>query len=347
MTHLVGKLDGRKGYVLLLSEPNIKNKKLQQAPRGSVVYPSVFAEKQRVCLVASKGLLATEVVELTSRDCVAVACRISGKDSLLVSFYCDIQGSIPEHPMIKCLEYAERNSLAILLGGDSNAHSSLYGNNTNRRGDKMEDIIFTHNLKVENKISHPTFQTHRANKELKSWIDVTLSRGMEGMIKDWIVDDSYNASDHNTIKFRVEGLVQTKKEMRAWNKADWEIFRAGLEKEPVYMPADITKKKLDKMVACWHKKILKHLDKVCPVKTANTTSPKGVWYTKDLRKMGRKVENLYLKMKQRRNLQNINRYLRARKEYKKSCSKERNASWRKYKESMQKTKDIASLTKKL
>ena len=50
-------------------------------------------------------------------------------------------------------------------------------------------------------------------------------------------------------------------------------------------------------------------------------------------------------MKNKPNSQNINRYTNAVKDYKKSCDRERNKEWRKYKEKMQNTKDITKLKK--
>ena len=57
--------------------------------------------------------------------------------------------------------------------------------------------IVDNGFNVENIGTRPTFQSSRYS----TWIDVTLSRNIVGIIKGWRVDDTHNVSDHNVILF--------------------------------------------------------------------------------------------------------------------------------------------------
>ena len=60
---------------------------------------------------------------------------------------------------------------------DSNAHSVLFGKESNSRGEELEDFIIRNSLMVENVGTEPMFEVARANGPIMSTIDVTLSRG--------------------------------------------------------------------------------------------------------------------------------------------------------------------------
>ena len=59
-------------------------------------------------------------------------------------------------------EYAVDKDLALVMGIDSNAHSTLYGTKTNKRGEDFEDFILKNGLMVENVGVVPTFSAYRS-----------------------------------------------------------------------------------------------------------------------------------------------------------------------------------------
>ena len=121
--------------------------------------------------------------------------------------------------LIKILEYANKKRYPIFIGMDSNAHSTLFGNETNARGEELEEILIKYGLITENIGLTPTFSANREDGMINSIIDVTLSRGLRGRIRNWRVDTEYNGSDHNTIKYELHGLDNSKTLMRRWNNA--------------------------------------------------------------------------------------------------------------------------------
>ena len=114
------------------------------------------------------------------------------------------------------LTFVNSHNFALIVGIDSNSHSLLYGNETNRRGEIFEEFILNNQLTVENVGRTPTFQSAMG----QSIIDVTLTKNLGGTVKEWWVDQSFNGSDHNTISFKLGKELRIMEATRPWAKAD-------------------------------------------------------------------------------------------------------------------------------
>ena len=69
--------------------------------------------------------------------------------------------------------------LDAILGIDSNAHSPLWGSNeSNARGEKLEELIMEYQFSLLNRGNSPTFVTSKAS----SIIDITLVFGSSKLI---------------------------------------------------------------------------------------------------------------------------------------------------------------------
>ena len=84
------------------------------------------------------------------------------------------------------MTFATNRGYAIIIGMDSNCYSELYGLETNKRCEHLEDFIGQYNLKVENQGKIPTFQAAIGS----SIIDVTLTAGISVTINNWRVSTS-------------------------------------------------------------------------------------------------------------------------------------------------------------
>ena len=70
---------------------------------------------------------------------------------MIISCYLDIKlKEVIPSGLNKALNYAQNHGLAVILGMDSNAHSSSFGNTTNKRGDQLDLFIAHHKLDIEN-----------------------------------------------------------------------------------------------------------------------------------------------------------------------------------------------------
>ena len=213
-------LDQKSPTVTLVQEPYVGNSK---EPKG---IPSMFechygGDHPRAAIVThQRGLLLCP--SYSGKD--ITTCQLpqeDGKEVYLVSMYCDILYQQVPKEATKLLE--ENTEANVIIGMDSNAHSPMWGcEDTNKRGEMIEEFIVSNNLVVCNQGSKFTFMTTRA----KSIIDLTLcSRDMVTRIRNWKVNETHHFSDHRRITFwmNMEPTPQT----RGWalKSADWGMFK--------------------------------------------------------------------------------------------------------------------------
>ena len=172
-----------------------------------------------------------------------------GQKLLVCSGYMDINYSGKEaYSMLdKVAEFAEKQGCRILIGADSNAHSSLWGCEiNNQRGDEMEEWFILNQFAVANVGDTPTFVTSRA----QSIIDITLvSNTLLPMISEWRVHTKYNFSDHRRISFKIDFENSVVQWRRNYNKANWQKFQLFLKKaKSMHLPRVWTNCKLEAAV---------------------------------------------------------------------------------------------------
>ena len=100
----------------------------------------------------------------------------------------DIKKEMVQSWLVKVLDYAGKKKYPILIGMDSNAHSTLYGKESNARGEELEELFIKYGILTENIGLTPTFSARREEGTINSIIDITLTRGLRGRIKNWRVD---------------------------------------------------------------------------------------------------------------------------------------------------------------
>ena len=85
----------------------------------------------------------------------------------------------------------------MLIGADCNAHSTMwYGDETNERGEKIEDFLGANGLMV---VNEPSLLTTFASSRGTSNFDVTIvSGGVARWVADWEVFDR-TVSDHRLL----------------------------------------------------------------------------------------------------------------------------------------------------
>ena len=119
---------------------------------------------------------------------------------IIVSIYWD--GRINTFPelAIKAMEKANDDGHTLLLGGDANARSIVFGSRENdNRGRILEHIILKNNLTFLNVGSLPTCTAG----ERGSVIDITaITNTMEDIVSDWRVSKRESNSDHKLIEFK-------------------------------------------------------------------------------------------------------------------------------------------------
>ena len=67
---------------------------------------------------------------------------------MVASIYCDITLEMVQPFLNELMGFVNSNRYPVLIGMDSNAHSSLYGKDTNKRGELLEDFILENGLET-------------------------------------------------------------------------------------------------------------------------------------------------------------------------------------------------------
>ena len=131
--------------------------------------------KPRTLIYTITTSKACYMESLSSPDITVIQTCINRKSTLLLSVYLDknwIQ-VIPKE-LHRVMKYAEEKRLGILIAGDTNCHSSLFGPSTNKRGEQLELFIAKYKLQIENNSHIPTYESRGA----ATCIDITLTAGL-------------------------------------------------------------------------------------------------------------------------------------------------------------------------
>ena len=349
-TLLLGQdLEEKQQVISLISEPHTVANKITGMPRGTTIaYDRSIPHSQpgpRTGIVASNDLRLNPMDNLCTRDCTVAVVKIHGTHTLLASIYLDIKKPVVPQWLEQLVDIADRKKMPMILGIDSNAHSTFFGPDSNARGDELEDFILKHGMKVVNTGDDPTFEIRRGNNLIQTHIDVTLTRDVRHEVNNWRVDRSYNGSDHNTIRFEITTNPSPKTTIRPWSKADWATFSDYLKRADYRVPQAMSMKKLDKLISRIYKVLREALDRACPEITIQQTVHKGNWATDKHAKEKSKVSALYAQAKKHPTDTNWQAYKQADKAFKNMCKKDRNKAWRHFKETLQTEKDMASLAR--
>ena len=145
-------------------------------------------------------------------------------------FYADIHIPAISHSFQKLVDIVMGKNFRLVLCGNSNAHSSLFGHSSNNScGDDLEEFILANNLYVENFGPIPTYEIKRKDQVNSSFIDITLTLNVD-FLTDWLVSRNENYSDQNTIHFKILHDVNVYSESRNCHSANWDLFVKLLQK---------------------------------------------------------------------------------------------------------------------
>ena len=113
----------------------------------------------RTVIYTSKSIKAWFIETLSNRDLTAIVVKLNNRETLVISAYLDNEERVIQPWLTTVMEHAKQRGYAVLIGMDSNCHSELYGLETNKRGEHVEDFLGQYNLRVENQGRTPTFQS--------------------------------------------------------------------------------------------------------------------------------------------------------------------------------------------
>ena len=336
-------LPRRNTDVVLLTEPTVYKNKVVLLPKGYVCHPNkTFDDVPRAAILFKRSLNCTVLDHLTTRDCTAMILPGS-PPTLIFSAYLDAKLPVAPTWLDDIISYATSRGFKILGGFDSNAHHTMYGYRTDKRGRDLTAFLFDHSISIANRGKTPTYDQLFGTTRRKSVIDLTITHQLD--LSDWRVDTSYNGSDHNTILFSIPSEASQPLYGRRWSKADWPLFRETLDKEHLHVPRVLNPKKLDKMVRNLYRAINNALKEACPKHVIKPSKPYSHWYNDDHKKLAKKLRKQYTKMMRVKNDQETSRFHKLQAEYNTLCQQDRRQAWRKFTSEATCTKSMARLQK--
>lgn len=327
--------------VCFLTEPYQTYNKIAEIPPYHVSLPQTTqVDRPRAALLIPKDIPHVYIEHLSGQD-ISVALLNTEQGKLLIaSVYLDSNDKSVVPPWLTQLaEYIDSKSIPAIVGFDSNAHSDLYGPDTNARGVKFEDFILQHNFNVENIGHHPTYHAFRYDAVIGTCIDVTLSKGLPP-IRDWRVEEDFNGSDHYTITWEVPLQLGEPRMLRPWKSADWQLFKETCQKEHFDPPTTITTRKIDRLVDRFYTIINKALDVACPLRPARPKPRDMLWFGKDQKRLRNRTKRKYDAYKRQPTPARRKAFVATKRIYHKTCRRGKRSSWRSF---IEKTPDEASM----
>ena len=328
--------------ICMLTEPCTAFKKVAQVPKGYVCLPGTTRpERPRTAILIPRNLPHVFIEQLSNQDCTVALLQAERGKVILASIYLDSNKDVVPDWLENLLSFAENRRLPLIFSFDCNAHSQLYGPDTNDRGKVFEEFILNHGLQVENRGNSPTFHAYRRGRNIDTYIDVTLTKGLIPL-ENWRVhDDNFNGSDHHTITWQLPIAMPSKPLIRPWSKAKWDVFTKQIDDYEFHIPESLNTRKVDKLLKRWYAVIGEALDKACPKREAKLTPIELDWYGKDHKYLKNRAKRKYLAHKNSSCPKKRKAFVRAKRSYNKACIKGRRNSWRLF---VEKTPDETNMS---
>ena len=155
---LLNKINKLNTYIAFVTEPFCYKYKLSLPPKNSTIIPHKRTGQPRTAIYCSKDLNLSELDHLSNRDMVVGIMRMERKEVILISLYCDIKTDVITDDLKKAVEYGRTRGHSIIIAADTNAHSILWGRETNKRGKDLEDFIRDNDIQIHNLGREYTFE---------------------------------------------------------------------------------------------------------------------------------------------------------------------------------------------
>ena len=204
--------------IVCVQEPNLCNGKPTGFPDKKVI---MIKGQPRAAIVTLMRTCISMMEDASDRDCVWGIVSYKNLRLGVCSFYSDINVNHIKLSINKAKSVVK----TCILMGDSNAHSTLWGNEVNNtRGDLWEQYIVRNSISLLNSSADPTFENHIGH----SCIDLSLTNDPQGF-SNWWNSGLQNGSDHSVIlATSYIGIPTEAKLVQNIARTDWQLFSASL-----------------------------------------------------------------------------------------------------------------------
>jgi hypothetical protein len=332
----------KKNFIYLLTEPHVNGKGILPGyPRSVNVYHKGLYT--RSCIISLNQNLWFNP-NYSSRDITTCLWKTDSDEIpeiYLSSVYLDILNTDDEFfptELMKLVNYCNLKNKPLIISMDSNSHSTLWGLETNRRGEILEDFIFTHNLNLENVGYEPTF----IGRDCQTRVDITLTSNLLN-IENWKVLNDLTLSDHRLISFSVDINQNKRKKIICDTKSvDWEKFRERLQGINYVTPRKINRDWLDYSAKNLTDNINKALEKVCKKKVIDTRVKKPYFWSHDIENLKKLMRSSWRSFCRSRDLSQQEAYKELKLEFRREVRKAKSQCWKDF---VSETDNIVNMSK--
>ncbi len=156
-------LSKRQQYdLVLITEPMASKSGVKNIDKANV---KIFTTKDnpRACIRVKNQINAWFVEEFSDRDMTTVSVKTEQGLVYFSSVYLDIELTTRKEKLMALVVHCKAKGTGLVIGADSNAHSILWGaEETNARGEDIEDWILSNDLCVMNRGVEHNFDSGRA-----------------------------------------------------------------------------------------------------------------------------------------------------------------------------------------
>ncbi len=249
---------------------------------------STRSGKPRAAIWCNNQLCPWMVERFTNEDICVIAFKMNGRTVYCAAVYLDNNLTVRLRKFVQLLEFCDSKRIPLIVGADSNAHSVLWGcEETNKRGEELEELILRFNLNVANTAGEYTFSTSRAN----SIIDITLVNPPTSnsfFPKNWRVLSEESFSDHKYLAFELGEFDEEIRLTRKLKGVDWQKFTEGMDAAfSSFEESD----SLETDVNCFYALLYEQLDIIAPRRACKPREGSH-WCTPKLSSMREELKHL-------------------------------------------------------
>lgn len=369
-SHLELEINKYKTKIALIQEPNVVNNKVRGFTSGKIInYVGVMKENQSVRSAIwiendfHKSNNCQLLGEFTDRDQTTMQITIEQENKVISEIIiCSVympHNSIQDNRTIQIkmpineklnnlIKHCKRKNLKLIIGCDSNAHNTIWGNkNNNARGNNLLNYLMTEDLHLHNTGDEFTYSQNDA----KTIIDLTITNhGARNLIDNWKVVTEEIFSDHRAISYDLKILQTKDNKIRIKKRTDWMRFKIIITNNISKTDVNIENSgDLDDMAMNIEELLISTYKKCCKEREIKRT--KTVWFTDKLSSMRKELRKVYHRLHYKKSHTKPtaealgNEYKEKKKLYLKECWKEKNRAWKKKIAQVEGAKEIARMQK--
>ena len=224
------------------------------------------------------------------------------------------------------VEHCANTNKRLVCGIDSNAHSALWGyEESNKRGEILEEFIFEYTLFVHNTGFEPTWR----RGEFSSVIDITLSLNLGNYLRSWEVSKKPMFSDHMMIEFTLGEAKTQKVFARNYAKGNFDLFRTSVQSKLSDPPTEWSPDVIDRAVTHFNLVLNSSLDIACPKHLVKKREPL-LWWNQECQNAKNKCIHIERRMNHAKKFTEKEKFelKKARHTFKKVCAYSKRESFR-------------------